>query len=193
MNADEDQNSGYICYTQTAFNFVGQACASIFASEIVTTVTDGEALTVELATLHPSNEAVNGYGVSIRYNDKDFSTSSPIITTTSTSTDSQISSTTATTTSSAPIKTSESGSPNISTGAKAGIGIAIAAVAVFFLFAIGYFIMEKRRKNSTRGLSDYSVRDANGKTVVPEFYTVPVEMDGSPDRVVEAEGSPGWR
>jgi hypothetical protein len=65
-------HSGYACYTPTAFNFLGQACVSVILRETTTTVTNATNNQPMLATLHPKTEAVNGYGVSIRYQSTDF-------------------------------------------------------------------------------------------------------------------------
>ncbi|KAF8860665.1 hypothetical protein BDZ45DRAFT_304603 [Acephala macrosclerotiorum] len=180
--------SGYVCYTPTAFNFPGQACASIFTSQITTTVTDGSALTVLLATLHTKTEAVNGYGVSIRYDANDFVSSTSSSSSTS---GSNTSSQTPTSTSSGTSTGTGSPSPNsssslgLSTGAKAGIGIGIAAVAVIALFVLGFWIMKKRR---ARAGTDYQVA-LTGKEAwranaqpIHEVYTPPSELGGSSPR-----------
>lgn len=65
----------YKCYTESAFNFPGQACVSLIESSSTRTVIIASVTSVvedELATLHPLTEAVNGYGVSIRYQLADF-------------------------------------------------------------------------------------------------------------------------
>ncbi|CZR64316.1 uncharacterized protein PAC_14214 [Phialocephala subalpina] len=201
-NADKT-NSGYVCYTPTAFNFPGQACASIFTSEITTTVTDGSALTVLLATLHTKTEAVNGYGVSIRYDANDFvsstSSSSSVSGSSSTSnTSSQTSSPTSsgTSTGTGSSSPSSSASSGLSTGAKAGIGVGVAAVALIALFALGFWILKKRRG---RNETDYQVAltgkegwRANAQPI-HEVYTPPSELGGSSSRgpeVIELDGSP---
>ncbi|KUJ10711.1 uncharacterized protein LY89DRAFT_249366 [Mollisia scopiformis] len=187
--------SGYVCYTPTIFNFVGQACASVFTSQITTTVTDGSALTVLLATLHTKTEAVNGYGVSIRYNANDFATSSSSSSapTTSSSSGSSTSNSASSATTSPPASPSTTASSGLSTGAKAGIGIGIAAVGLLALVALGFFIMKKRR----RALPDYTVHEADGigkqgwdgqpkvhkvSSAVHEVFTPPSELDGNSPR-----------
>jgi len=110
----------YGCYTQTKFNFEGQACVSqitalstgaVFA---VASPTD----TLEIATFHPSTEAVNGYGVSIRYQASDFQASSTSTSASITSAPIQSTSTSTSTPSSTPAAQSSSG---LSIGAKIGI------------------------------------------------------------------------
>jgi hypothetical protein len=53
------------------FQLPGQTCASIILSQTTTTVTNATNNQPMLATLHPKTEAVNGYGVSIRYQSTD--------------------------------------------------------------------------------------------------------------------------
>lgn len=135
-----------------------------------------------LATLHPQTEAVNGYGVSIRYQSTDF-----VSTTTSSS------SGTSSTTSSTPTSSSATAaSSGLSTGAKAGIGVGAAVVALAVLIGIAMLFVTRRRKARVAG------QEVDGKEVghppryeapgeVPmtkkgkthEIYTPPAELGGS--------------
>jgi hypothetical protein len=174
--------SGYSCYTQTVVNFVGQACASIFTSQITTTVTDGLALTPLLATLHPKTEAVNGYGVSIRYNANDFASS------TSTPSSSSLS-TTASTSATNSTSQSPASSSGLSTGAKAGIGVGVVVVALVALLSLGFFIIQKRKVRGGASVHLlYPLHEVDGTAgrdkplpvkQVHGVFTPPFELDGS--------------
>lgn len=190
--------SGYACYTASLFNFLGQACASLFTTQRTTTVTDGQALTVLLATLHAKTEAVNGYGVSIRYNAKDFasetssSSSSTSSISSSSSGSSSISSSTSVpaagsqTSSTTASNTATGPSSVLSSGAKAGIGIGIAAVVVLAIIALGFFIINRRRAARRAPVHE---ADGAGITWVGEakkpeksaheVYTLPSELPGN--------------
>jgi hypothetical protein len=177
------ESSGYACYTPVATNFAGQACASLILSETTTTVTNASNNEPILATLHPQTEAVNGYGVSIRYQSTDFTSS----------TYSSGSSTSSATSSSSSSATAAA-SPGISTGAKAGIGVGAAVVGLAVLVGIAMLFLARRRKarSSTSGDSkpeldgaDVPLRyEAPGelamaqKKRVQEIYTPPAELGG---------------
>ncbi|RFU26333.1 hypothetical protein B7463_g10006, partial [Scytalidium lignicola] len=206
--------TGYECYTLQAFNFPGQACVSLFAHEATTTVTDGIALTTMVATLHTKTEAVNGYGVSIRYNAQDFvsststSTSSSSTSSTSNSSTSSTSSSNTSSTSSpqpgaatsslsVPASPSSSSSSGLSTGAKAGVGIGVGAAVLIALFALVLFILKKRKAKSAA----YSPQEMDGtgkpKWMVNagmrhkhEVYSPPTEMGSDSPRRIELDGSP---
>ena len=151
--SDSDRNSfcsnsnyrrrNYNCYTETAFNFPGQACVSIFEAVETTVAIDAVALTTETVTLQPSTEAVNGFGVSIRYKVADFvsstsSTSSP------TTTSPGGSSSPSPTNSNSPAPTPTSS--GLSTGAKAGIGIGIGLVALLAVVGLAVFARKRKRQ-----------------------------------------------
>ncbi|KAE8443388.1 hypothetical protein EG329_001947 [Mollisiaceae sp. DMI_Dod_QoI] len=205
--------TGFFCYTLTAFNFPGQACASIFANEITTIVTDPTALTTMVATLHTKTEAVNGYGISIRYNAKDFvsstSTSTPSSSTSSSTSNSPSSSFSSTASSqteaatsslSVPASPSSSSSSGLSTGAKAGVGVGVSAAVLIALLALVLFILKKRKAMS----ATYSRHEMDG-TGKPEWmrnattgheheiYTPPAEMGRNPPRPIELDGNPNPR
>ena len=161
--------SGYKCYTQTAFNFPGQACASIFPSIITTVVTVAENLQTTQATLYPLTEAVNGYGISIRYQASDLvsRTSSGSV---------SVSNSATSVPSSAPSSTS--------TGAKAAIVVGIVAVVLIALSAVAFSTRRRRRRGSLPAcyLHSNGNMDKDSAILLKQNpyvpSSVPVELDG---------------
>ncbi|KAE9377936.1 hypothetical protein N431DRAFT_461505 [Stipitochalara longipes BDJ] len=134
----------YNCYTLADTNFPGQACVSIFDAVETTVAIDAVALTTETVTLHPSTEAVNAFGVSIRYKAADFifSTSSISFSPISTTFGGSSSSSPTSSNFSAPVSTTS----RLSIGAKAGIGIGIGLVALLVIVGLVMFFAQKRKR-----------------------------------------------
>jgi hypothetical protein len=169
------------------FNFVGQACASVFATQITTTVTDGTALTVMVATLHPKSEAVNGYGVSILYKNGDFASSSSPASSPATTTQNHLSTTSPTSSSTGASSTTTAATAvsGLSTGAKAGIGAGVGAVALIALLGLLLFFFRRKKAKVeafgyTEALHEMPATETelrNGKRkTVHEVYTLPSEL-----------------
>lgn len=195
--AELTERRGYACYTQRAFNFPGQACASIFLSETTTTVTNASNNEPMLATFHPKTEAVNGYGVSIRYQSTDFiSTTSGSSPSTSSSPSSLPTSTSLTASptnlGSSSTSATAAASPGLSTGAKAGIGVGAAVVGLAVLVGIAMLFRSRRSKVRSKegyvqevdGTSSAPRYEASGDTMTPqkkarEIYMPPAELGGS--------------
>lgn len=135
-----------------------------------------------MATFHSSAEAVNGYGVSVRYQSSDFATTSTLPSTGSP------------TSIAPPIPTNPSSS-GLSTGAKAGIGAGIGAVAVIAVIGLAIYLVLRRQRRvdarqETRAKKIDTIQPAPvevgtpllPKTTAHEVYTLPVELVGDDGR-----------
>jgi hypothetical protein len=174
------KTSNYDCYTATLFNFPGQACVSTISSLVTSVLSLSASLTasastpVITATFHSHAEAVNGYGVSIRFQASN--TSAPRTKSTAKSKTTSVVQQTLTTTS--PTSKPSKAAGGLSTGAKAEIGASVGAVEFIALQVLGYFLIRRRKRRMTTPPRAYGAEmEGQGALAKPqELYTPPAEL-----------------
>lgn len=126
--------------------------------------------------------SVNRPGISIRWQEKDFVSSSASMTSASTSggvgTTSSVVSSTST---GSPAPASKSSSSSLSTGAKVGVGVGVSIAALLLISIVIFFIFRRRRRNSS-STSKLDTGDIGGQPPVQhgsEGFVKP-ELDASP-------------